>query len=214
MENIIIAILITVVVGIPCSILAAYIYDNWFRNNTIEPAYMFNNDKKQVNTIYHISQREVNRKIGYKIFYILFNLYLIWASLYMPLIIKAGILAGDTLDLTNSNLLHILNWLGFNIEVLKVDLETIIWHCFVVSILLLVPSISFQSKVSSIFINIKNKFYDINNKDWDKYRAYGLLIFVTFILIINIFLITLFSLLHSIIFGIFIIGIIIAKANE
>lgn len=205
----------TIILGIVSSIVATFIYDNWIRNKANEPAYIFNNENDEINNIYHLSNREMNRRRIYKIFISIFSIYLIWASLYLPLVMKAGIFSNDLLDLKNTNLANYLKLFGImDISFLVLSLEKTKWICVIIGIFLYLPCMYIQSQISLIFVRIKNKFYKIDFKDWDIYRFYGLLIFVGILLIINIHLITLLSLVYSSLIAIIVILAIIIKANE
>jgi len=193
------------------SILATYIYDRWIRSSKVEPAYVFNGNTTNTEEVYLLSKKEMNRRSVYKIFYILFSIYLIWASIYLPLVFKAGFMSAGIVDLTSSNLSNLLE---INNASLVFNLEIVKWYCALLAILLLLPSMYIQSKVSYIFIKIKNQLYDINPNDWDKYRIYGLMIFTALILTINIYLITMLSPMYSAFIGIGAIVAIILKANE
>lgn len=205
----------TLLLGVISSIFATFIYDNWLRNKTIEPAHVFNDKNENVNTTINLSKCEFNRRIIYRIFVSIFTVYLIWACLYLPLIIKVGFFSNDVLDLTKSNLAHFLRNFGvLDTSFLIFNFLNTKWVCLFIAILLYLPCMFFQSKIAILLIKLKNNFYNIENRDWDIYRGYGLLIFSGILLLINIYLISLFSFLYSAIIAIIAILLIILKANE
>ncbi|WP_373034251.1 hypothetical protein, partial [Sulfurovum sp.] len=86
--------------------------------------------------------------------------------------------------------------------------------CLAFSVLLLIPSFTFRKITALFMLNIRDNFYETTYKEWDLYRFYGFMVYLTILLIFNIFLISSFSFLYSVMLGAIIIGLFIAKAHE
>jgi hypothetical protein len=205
-------VIVSLGVGIFSSIIATYIYDKMLRNKYKEPEYIIYDHSHYAKPIMNISDREMNRRRFFQMFLTLFSIYLIWASLYGPLLIKAGIFS-NTLNLSNSNLAFFLKELNISIS-LVFDLKPIKWYCLGLSIILLIPSFYFKRMTAVFFLKIRNVFYEQTYEKWDLYRFYGLLIYIALLLIFNIFFISLFSFFNSITIGMVIILLFLVKANE
>lgn len=205
---------ITLIMGLITSILGTYIYDNLMRNNDYEPAYLFN-DKfsfvKQKRTFdTNDNKRIQNRSFFYNLFFIVFSLYLLWIALYGPFLFKAGLL-NDIVDLSNSNIVNIL---GLSKEYLIFKLEPLKWVCLVFAFILLFPTLYTGTKFSKLFINVKEHFYEVNQRDWDIFRMHGVLCFIAIVLALNVYLISTLTLLGSLTTSVIIILALLANANR
>jgi hypothetical protein len=202
------------VLGLITSVIGAYIYDNIFRNKQYEPAYLFSGQFQFIKTIeknmIEDNKRKSNRQLASDIFFVVFTMYLIWVSLYIPLVIKAGIFS-NIVDLSNSNFAHIF---GFSREKLVFSFDTLKWVCLGISTFLFFPALYAGTVFSKIFRNFKDQFYELTEHDWKVYRLYGVMSFITLLLAIEIYLISTMPFWTSLFIAVIVVVGFIAKANE
>ncbi|MGA1941320.1 hypothetical protein [Arcobacter sp. YIC-310] len=206
--------LIALIMGLITSIVGAYIYDNLIRNSDYEPAYLFNekfsfiNKKRTFNV--DDNKRVQNRSFFYNLFFIVFSLFLLWGALYGPFLFKAGFL-NSMVDLSNSNIVNIL---GLSKEYLVFKIEPLKWVCLGVAFILLFPTLYVGTKFSQLFINVKDHFYEVNQKDWDIFRMHGVLCFIVIILALNVYFVSTLTLFKSFIISASIVLALLANANK
>ncbi|MDY0121479.1 MAG: hypothetical protein RBR54_06005 [Sulfurimonas sp.] len=208
------SVFVSLILGLITSVMGTYIYDNIFRNKQYEPAYLFSekflfvkNSKK--NRIQG-DKRKSNRQLAFDVFFVVFIMYLIWASLYIPLVIKAGIIQ-NTVDLSNSNFVHIF---GVSKEDLVFSLDSLKWVCLLMSIFLFFPALYIGTFFSRFFAHFKDQFYELTQRDWKIYRLYGIMIFITLLLAVEIYLISSMPFWNSLILATVVVVGFIVKANE
>lgn len=210
LENII----ASLVMGLLTSVIGAYIYDNIFRNKGHEPAYLFSDRLFMVNNVREYTtnndKRKSNRQIALDVFFVVFTMYLIWASLYFPFVFKAGIIS-NVVDLSKSNFVNIFDISHYH---LIFELKTLQWICLFVAFVLYFPALYVGTIVSKIFIHFRDQFYEVPEQDWRKYRFYGVICFITFMLGLHIYFISTMPLWNSLTMAIGIVAAFIAKANS
>lgn len=210
-------IVISLIVSIIGGLIVIYIQDNWLRNMQKEQAYIFRNKFfyiQQINQkLSNNDKQEYNRMLFEQFFLILLGIYFLWAALFFPLVLKAHLLQ-KTVDLSYSNFASFLNWMNLPLDSYVFELSIAKWYCLIAAIFLLIPSLYFANKLAFLFIQVKNQFYTISEKDLRVYRAYGFMIALALFLAINIYLIFTVSFLSSLLTAILIITFFLLKAQE
>lgn len=210
-------IIISLIVSIIGGLIVIYIQDNWLRNMRKEKAYIFRNKFFYIQQIDQKlsdnAKQEYNRKLFEQFFLIILGIYFLWAILFFPLVFKAHLLQ-ETVNLSHSNFASFLNWINFPLDSYVFELSIVKWYCLLLAIFLLIPSLYFANKLAFLFINIKNQFYTISEKDLRIYRAYGFIIALALFLAINIYLIFTVSFWSSLLTATIIIAFFLSKAQE
>lgn len=207
-------ILVSFIVNLISGVMVTYVYDNILRNKRNEPAYLFSDRLFVVNNAREYTtdndKRKSNRQIALDVFFVVFTMYLIWASLYFPFVFKAGIIS-NVVDLSKSNFVNIFDISHYH---LILELKTLQWICLFAALVLYFPALYVGTIVSKIFIHFKDQFYEVTEQDWRKYRFYGVICFITFMLGLHIYFISTMSPWNSLTVAIGIVAAFIAKANS
>ncbi|ATB69091.1 hypothetical protein SJPD1_0979 [Sulfurospirillum diekertiae] len=207
-------ILVSFIVNLISGVMVTYCYDNILRNKRNEPAYLFSDKLFIVNKnreyVTDNDKRKSNRQLALDVFFVIFTMYLIWASLYLPFVFKAGIIP-NIIDLSKSNFVNIFGISNYH---LILELKTLRWICLFVALVLYFPALYVGTIFSKIFIHFKDQFYEVTEQDWRRYRFYGVICFITFILGLHIYFISIMPLWNSLTVAIGIVAAFIAKANS